>query len=228
MIAVRQVRQSAWRREVWQRIVALAWVKTVGISAFMLIFFWTYFALLRHPLFPVRKMPLTPVDHWIPYTASALPLYLSLWVYVSLPPSLIKRLPDLLRFGAYVGVLCLAGVLCFLLWPTSVPLDDPLWRSQAGIAMLERVDAAGNACPSLHVATAVFSCLWLNALLHEVAAPRWARICNGVWCAAIVYSTLAIRQHVVVDAVAGIILGAGFGLLSLAVSRRIANREKTT
>lgn len=227
MIAVNEVPKPAWRGEIAQRIVALAWIKATGIATFMLLFFWTYFALLRHPVFPVRVMPLTAVDRWIPFTASALPLYLSLWVYVSLPPSLMKRLPDLLRFGAYVGVLCLAGVLCFLMWPTSVP-NDPLWRPQAGIAMLARVDAAGNACPSLHVATAVFSALWLNALLREVGAPRWVSIGNGLWCAAIVYSTLAVRQHVFVDALAGIILGAGFGLASLAASRRIAIRENTT
>ena len=228
MIAVHESSKPMWLREIARRIAALAWVKATGIPAFMLLFFWAYFALLRQPLFPVHVVPLTAIDAWIPFTTAALPLYLSLWVYVSLPPALIKNLSTLLRYGAHAGVLCGAGLICYLLWPTSVPLGDPSWRPLEGIAVLDRIDAAGNAFPSLHVATAVFSALWLNALLREIGTPRWTRIANGLWAAAIVYSTLAVRQHVFLDALAGIILGAGFGIVSLAARGRIAIREEST
>jgi len=72
---------------------------------------------------------------------------------------------------------------------------------------LKNLDASGNACPSLHVATAVFSGMWLHRLLLRFGAPLWMLVVNGGWCAGIVYSTLAIRQHVIVDVLAG--LGAG-------------------
>lgn len=220
-----QAGQPYWWRQLQHRFAVLTWVKAFGTCAFMVFFFWAYFSLLRHPVFPVRVMPLTAIDHWVPFTAAALPFYLSLWVYVSLPPALLRTLPELLRFGAHVGTLCLAGVLCFLLWPTAVPVNDPAWARDAGTLFIDRVDMAGNACPSLHVASAVFSALWLAQLLREVGAPRWASIGNGVWCAAIIYSTLAVRQHVFLDVAAGIMLGSAFGLASLALRRRIAKRE---
>jgi len=78
------------------------------------------------------------------------------------------------------------------------------------------VDAAGNACPSLHVATAVFSAMWINRQLIEVGAPRIVRVFNWAWCIGIAYSTLATKQHVAVDMVAGAILGMFAASLSLA------------
>jgi membrane-associated phospholipid phosphatase len=66
------------------------------------------------------------------------------------------------------------------------------------------------------VATAVFSALWLNRQLFEVGAPRIVRWLNWTWCVGIVYSTLATKQHVAVDMVAGIMLGMLAAGLSLA------------
>jgi len=45
-------------------------------------------------------------------------------------------------------------------------------------------------------------------LLRELGAPQVVRAGNWLWCMGIVYSTLATRQHVAVDAVAGALLGA--------------------
>ena len=81
--------------------------------------------------------------------------------------------------------------------------------------MLQGVDAAGNACPSLHVATALFTALWLQRLLLALAVPRWLRVANALWLLLIVYSTLAIKQHVVLDALAGAALGALFAWASM-------------
>ena len=43
-------------------------------------------------------------------------------------------------------------------------------------AMLYAVDNSGNACPSLHVAAAVLSGLWLHRVLRQIGAPRWAML----------------------------------------------------
>jgi len=77
------------------------------------------------------------------------------------------------------------------------------------------MDASGNACPSLHVATAVFSAIWLHHLLRRFGAPPWILIANWVWCSGIVYSALATRQHVAVDVLAGLVLGVLAATLSL-------------
>ena len=81
------------------------------------------------------------------------------------------------------------------------------------------MDASGNACPSLHVATAVFSGVWLNRILREINAPRALRAFNWLWCVGIVYSTLATKQHVALDMLAGAVLGLAAALLSLKLFR---------
>ena len=65
------------------------------------------------------------------------------------------------------------------------------------------------------MATAVFSGIWLHHLLRGIGAPLWATIVNMLWCAGIVYSTLATRQHVTVDVVAGALLGVIPAFLSV-------------
>ncbi|MFY9329510.1 MAG: phosphatase PAP2 family protein [Georgfuchsia sp.] len=208
-----------WRREIVRRAATLPMVKAFGTILFMVLFFWAYLNLLRHPLFSVRVMPLTAVDRLVGFTPAALPLYLSLWFYVSLPPALLDNLRDLVRYGCFAGGLCLIGIICFLLWPTAIPVASLDWGAHPGIALLKGVDAAGNACPSLHVATAVFSAIWLDCLLRKIGVPRVFMTVNWLWCAGIVYSALAIRQHVFLDVVAGGLLGGLVGGLSLTLGR---------
>jgi membrane-associated phospholipid phosphatase len=85
----------------------------------------------------------------------------------------------------------------------------------ASFDLLRGVDAAGNACPSLHVATAAFSTLWLERMLRELAVPRWLRAANACWFALIVWSTLAVKQHVWWDVAAGLLLALAVALPSL-------------
>jgi membrane-associated phospholipid phosphatase len=89
-----------------------------------------------------------------------------------------------------------------------MPSSDIVWSQHPLTAFLKNVDASGNACPSLHVAFAVFTLGWLHRLLHEMGAGLTIKTVNWLWCAAIVYSTIATRQHVVLDVVAGAALGA--------------------
>ncbi len=193
------------------------WLKTLGISAFMWVFFIGYFHLLRNPTRPVFEMPLTALDLAISHQPSALAAYVSLWLYVGIAPGLMLRLRDLIVFGLWAAALCATGLLVFFIAPTAVPppaITADL-SQHAGFALLQGVDAAGNACPSLHVATALFSAVWITRLLRHMGAPVGLMVVNWVWLLAIVYSTLAIKQHVVLDAVAGAALGGVFAWASL-------------
>jgi PAP2 superfamily len=191
------------------------WLKSLGTAGFMILFFRAYFYLLRHPSGPVTTMSLTPIDHWIGFQPWALPLYLSLWVYVSLPVAFMSTSRDIVRYGWRIGLLCVAGLAIFYVWPTRVPplmLDPSVYP---GFSLLKGLDAAGNACPSLHVATAVFSAIWLDRMLPGLGFGIRMRILNAGWCIAIVYSTMATGQHVALDALGGIVLGVCGAWLSL-------------
>lgn len=199
----------------------LQWLKIAGICAFLALFFQGYFHVLRNPAQAVTVMPLTPLDGWIAFEPAAFWVYVSLWVYVGVAPALLPSLRALLGYGAWAAALCGTGLLLFWWWPTAVPSQvhqlDPAIADHPGFALLRGVDAAGNACPSLHVATAVFTALWLQRLFTSVRAPWPLHLANGVWLLLIAWSTVAVRQHVVLDVVAGAALGVAFGLVALRV-----------
>jgi len=182
---------------------------------FIGLFFAAYFYLLKVPAYPTTVMPVILLDHLIGFQPLALPLYISLWVYVSLPPLLLATRRELYGYGLAMAGTCLAGLIVFHFWPTAVPAAEIDWTQYPGVDFLKNMDASGNACPSLHVATAVFSGIWLHHLLRRFGAPRWILSVNWLWCIGIVYSTLATRQHVAVDVLAGLLLGALVANLSL-------------
>lgn len=182
--------------------------KSIGLSAGLIVFFVAYFQLLNRPLFPVTVMPLTAVDRFIGFQPAALPLYLSLWLFVSLAFGFLQSRRALLSCGVSAGLLAATGLGLFLLWPTAVPDRGIAWSAHPSFAFLKEVDASGNACPSLHVAFAVFAALRLAPLLREMRAPNFIRAFNWLWCTGIVYSTIATGQHVAIDVLAGIVLGA--------------------
>lgn len=179
----------------------------IGTAVVMTAFFLAYFWVLDHPLFPVSTMPFTAVDRLISFQPEALPLYLSLWVYVSLVPALLIDRRELASYVVAVIGLSVIGLGIFLLWPTTVLCPDANWSQHPTFAFLKSVDASGNACPSLHVAFAVFTAIWLGRLLRQMKAGNTVRVINWLWCLGILYSTMAIRQHVALDVLAGTGLG---------------------
>lgn len=182
-------------------------IKLVGTSLGMMVFFTVYFWVLNHPQFPVTIIPFTAVDRWIGFQPAALPLYFSLWLYVSLAPALVIDRRELWSMAVAWVALSAVGLGIFFFWPTAVPAPDIDWSQHQSIAWLKSTDAAGNACPSLHVAFAVFSAVWFERLLRQMNASRSARMLNWLWCVGILYSTIATRQHVALDVLAGTVLG---------------------
>ncbi|BAL27325.1 phosphoesterase, PA-phosphatase related protein (plasmid) [Azoarcus sp. KH32C] len=190
----------------------------------MMVFFWAYFAILRQPMLAPTTMPRLAIDAWVPFSTAAFPVYVSLWVYVSLPPAFIDSLRPLLWFAVWMSGLCLFCLGIFWLFPTAVPATGIDWSLYPELALIKQVDAAGNACPSLHVASSVFAALWLERIARSVAAPVALRWGNALLCVAILWSTMATRQHVALDVLAGIVVGLAFALPSVRHVSRIAPR----
>lgn len=203
-----------WQRQLVDRFVYLWPLKAFGTMAFMALFFWGYFGVLHNPYREPVVMPTLWLDDWIGFSPSAFAAYVSLWVYVSFVPALIGTLRALLNFGIWIASMCVFCLAVFWLFPTSTPPAAIDWAAYPGFALIKGVDAAGNAFPSLHVASAVFSALWFNRLFAQVGAPRLLAWASMLQCLVIVWSTIATRQHVVLDAVGGAIVGAVFAVLS--------------
>jgi membrane-associated phospholipid phosphatase len=206
---------AGWLRQAWLRGCTWWPAKLIGLTLVMIGFFAAYFWVLKHPLYPVATMPLTAVDRLIAFRPETLPLYLSLWFYVSLPPALLVARREIVSYAVATVMMSVIGLGIFILWPTTVRWPDADWSQNSAFAFLKSVDASGNACPSLHVAFAVFTAIWLGRLLRQMSAGGGVRSFNWLWCLGILYSTVAIRQHVVLDVLAGAALGAAVAGLHL-------------
>jgi hypothetical protein len=114
-----------WPRQIAARLVFMWPLKAFGTMAFMVLFFWAYFAVLHNPLTPPFVMPVTWLDTWIGFSPSAFPAYVSLWVYVSLAPALMGNLRALFLFGLWMGAMCVFCLTIFWAFPTSMPSIRP-------------------------------------------------------------------------------------------------------
>jgi membrane-associated phospholipid phosphatase len=208
-----------WLHQFGVRVRTWWLVKMLCTTLGMTAFFVVYFQLLRHPLHPPITVPLTAVDRLIDFRPEALPLYLSLWFYVSLAPALLINRRELVSYGLAAIGLSVIGLGIFLFWPTVVPRPEVDWLQHPAFAFLKSVDASGNACPSLHVAFAVFTAVWFERILRQMGAGRVVRALNWLWCLGILYSTVAIRQHVSLDVLAGAVLGAAVAVVHLRLLR---------
>ena len=211
----------SWHRQIADRVVTLWPLKAFGTMGFMVLFFLGYFTVLHNPLTPPFVMPVTWLDTWIGFSPSAFPAYVSLWVYVSLAPALLGSLRSLLGFGLWMGWMCVFCLAIFWLFPTSTPPFSIDWKAYPEFALIKGLDAAGNAFPSLHVASAVFSAFWLNRVFGQLDAPKTLQWLSALQCSVIIWSTIATRQHVVLDALGGVIIGVVFAALSFRQTRGV-------
>lgn len=212
-----------WTRAAGQRLAALWAYKFVGITAGMTLFFAGYFWVLHHPAREVIIMPVTALDLWIGFHPAALPLYLSLWMYVSLSGGLMGDKRELAAGALGALGLAVAGLGIFMFLPTRVPPFAITWAPDSAFAFLKNIDASGNACPSLHVAFALYSAGVIGRQLRQLSAGAAAHTLNTLWCAGIIASTIATRQHVVYDVGAGLLFGALFLAGYLFFARRLTS-----
>lgn len=207
---------STSRPTLLERIKRLMPVKAIGTTLFIYLFFRGYFWVMENPNATPFTVPITPIDDLIPFNIAGLPIYLSLWAYVSLAPALLNSLRALLSYGLWISLMCITCLTFFWFFPTATPPADIDLLRYPSMAFL-RVDTGLNAFPSLHVASAVFTAAWLTVLLRKIDAPGYIQALNIVYCLLIIWSTMAVRQHVFWDAVSGTLIGLLFAVASIRV-----------
>ena len=188
-------------------LTLLPWKLFVGV-ALAVVFSLAYYGNQCVSPRPVFPMPTTWLDRAIPFDTGATGLYLSWYLMLPVVPLLIGTHDQLRRYALGLLVIGLVGNTFFLLYPTGVarpPLPEAAgWMYRLVVAM----DKPVNACPSMHAALSIFTALWFARLCADeprLALPRpalWAGA-MWLWAVAILYGTLATRQHVVIDLVAG-------------------------
>ena len=100
MIKSRMIKPgTAWYRQIAAAFTRHMWLKAIGTPLFIAVFFGAYFYLLKYPVHTITIMPITWLDRLVPFQPMAMPLYISLWVFVSLPPALLATRRELFIYG---------------------------------------------------------------------------------------------------------------------------------
>lgn len=186
--------RAEWRLKLWLTLALNAWC-------------WLpYQWLQRHHYFPVRELAGGPLDPWIPFLPHTVWLYLSIYLFLPLPPLLLCERRQLLRYGAGFAAFSLAGCTAFLFWPTTCPrppLSDPplIYR------MLTQLDNPFHAFPSLHAASALYTAAGAECVRRELTGGWPWRAGIWLWTALILLATLTTKQHQTPDIAAGGVLG---------------------
>jgi len=166
---------------------------------------WVPYQLLQsHQFFNATEMTQGFLDRLIPFSDRAVWLYLSIYLLMPIGPFLMQKREQIVRYA--LGIVCIGAIadFVFVFWPTSCPRPEiegtiPLYR------MLIAVDNPYHACPSLHAAFAVYSALCSGQVLRVLP---W-RCGLWFWALAILWATLATKQHMAIDIAAGGLLGFG-------------------
>ena len=169
--------------------------------------YWPAYAWLsRHAVFPLRVPPRTWFDDAIAFQ----PDYWA-WVYLSqfpvagLLPWLIVSRESLMRYVRGMAILSGVSFAVFLFFPTASPRGVAVPVS--GVMQLIQIyDGTLNAFPSLHAGFLVYLALLARRMFPEAWA-KGLNIAFVVWGGAVLYATIATRQHYATDLMAGGLIG---------------------
>lgn len=159
--------------------------------------------------FVIEEMTL---DKWIGFHPYSIYLYFSFFVliwhsFIKLDNKSVKEIAILIPFSA------LFAAIFYIVFPTTIigvnqTINSDLFTSNL-YYLLNKNDTHMNCLPSLHGAITVI-CMYY---LLKNDTRFWLRLTYSIWGIAICWSAIAIRQHLSLDIILGMIYG-GF-ILSL-------------
>ena len=167
-----------------------------------------YLFLQRHHFFPATNMTSSFFDRRISFSDKAVWLYLSIYLLMPVGPFLMNSRKQIFRYAIGIVLISLFANIIFLFWPTSFPRPN-FGGTNIAYQTLTAIDNSFHAFPSLHAAFAVYSALCGGLILREIGSRSFWRISLWFWAFLILYATLATKQHVVADIIAGGALGFG-------------------
>ena len=167
-----------------------------------------YLFLQRHHFFPATNMTSSFFDRRISFSDKAAWLYLSIYLLMPVGPFLMNSRKQIFRYAIGIVLISLFANIIFLFWPTFCSRPN-FGGTNVAYRTLTAIDNSFHAFPSLHAAFAVYSALCGGLVLREIGSRSFWRISLWFWAFLILYATLATKQHVVADIIAGGALGFG-------------------
>ncbi|MFQ5659366.1 MAG: phosphatase PAP2 family protein [Gammaproteobacteria bacterium] len=174
---------------------------------------------------PARALDLSSsLDERIPFVAETVWVYI--WIFpAALIPLFTVRSRQLFRrlSFAYASVIILS-LICFMLWPVTsnglrvdVAALDPGRFSDWGVKLLYSIDPPYNLFPSLHLSIATL------AACSAGKARRFYGVITFVGVGMVLVSISTVKQHFVLDGLAGLVLALIIYMIILRPYRRPAD-----
>ena len=161
-----------------------------------------YILLQQFSLYEVTWLQETALDKMVPVYLGAVYIYFSYYLILAWAGFAVRR-AVFVRFMKAVCMVALVSHLCFFFFPTGVSREG-IDMSNAPLLYewLVGWEKPRNCLPSLHgsLATLAMFALWQKGTISGMIASCW-------W-AGVMWSTIALRQHVIIDLGAGILLAA--------------------
>jgi len=207
----------------WARLWAIPGPKIAVMAGITVGICGPYFGLQRLAWFTPRALPELAFDRLVPFAPAWTGIYLSVCALVFLSIVAPGTRHELRIFSRGVAALCVVSFCAFLFFPTEVVRSALTGAPESGLyGFVVGVDTPRNAFPSLHAGLTTF-CLGFLAYLWQ---PDWTvRAAGALWGTAILYATLATKQHVVLDIAAGGSLGIAALVFSVRTTARDVGRE---
>lgn len=159
-----------------------------------------YFVTNNLSLFAPHKLPLLPFEKNISMNEWWMLAYVSWVLYISLFCLLIKK--ELSYFTQLMTGLALIHGLLFIIYPVEYPRNYDLNSLCALNRFLISCDNPRNCFPSLHVSF-IFLTLLAAKRLGISLKIRYLFI---IWGAVIIVSVIFVKQHYVIDVLAGVLI----------------------
>jgi membrane-associated phospholipid phosphatase len=177
------------------------------VTVWVNLLFWAGYGILgRSAVFPIRAVPLTPLDEAVAFTPEPWGwIYFSAYIYSAVLPWLLTSREHIRRYAAGIACMALISFTIYFFFPTPSPRPSDVGESLP-MQLIANLDGPYNAFPSLHAGFILFMGLLAWRMFGRIA-PRFTLACAIPWGTAVFYSTLATKQHYVLDLIAGALIG---------------------
>lgn len=182
-------------------------LRRVYSGAILVIWIILPYALLQHVA--VREIwwiEPTWFDRWVGIHFHSIWLYTSFYLLLGLTGLLVER-RVYLKYLYAVGWTAMAAHMIFLMLPNGLSREAIETQGAPAIYQwLVALDQPRNAFPSLHVALSVVAGLAVQSSQRFSVAIK---LVAWLWVLGIIWSTIALGQHVIYDAISGTLIAVG-------------------
>ena len=169
---------------------------------------------MEHYIIKCSLDALIPFNEWfiIPYSLWFLwfPGVAAFFLWHALKNNEQEARADFIKLCIVMFSSMSVSLIIYVIFPNGIDLREPIERENiaAGIVRLIRAaDTPYGVCPSIHVATIVAEALVIRDSSLKLLSKKLKYFAYFI-TVLIMYSTMAVKQHSIVDVIAGTVLAA--------------------